>query len=91
MNHILDSLFDCALRGGDRKSLTDDEFQRYKMVLEQEETLEQQLEQLLEGEALRLFELYVSNSKNADYFADASSFRSGLAIGLKLAAFCMLH
>ena len=91
MNDILSSLFNCAMRDSDQKHLTFDELRSYHKSLDLEEKLEEQLEQSLEGESLQLFQLYVNSNKDSDFFADASSFRSGLAIGLKLAAFCMLE
>lgn len=90
MKDILSSLFDCAMRDGDQKSLTRDEFLNYQKTIELEEKLKKQLTQLLDEESLRLFELYLSSSESVNCFADSSSFRSGLAIGLKLAVFCML-
>ena len=91
MNDILSSLFDCAMRNSDQNTLTHDELVSYYKALETEEKLENQLQQLLDGEALYLFKLYIKNSKDADFFADSSFFRSGLVMGMKLAAFCMLQ
>ena len=42
---------------------------------------------LLEGEALKLFDLYVENRDDEAHYEDLSTFRVGLAIGLKLGAF----
>lgn len=72
----------------DQKSYFDkDELRDYRAAFRAEEKLKEQLEQLLEGESLRLFNLYTQNRDEEDYWNEVSLFRSGLSMGLKLGAF----
>ena len=43
----------------------------------------------MEGESLRLFKLYAENRDEEENYEDLSTFRAGLAIGLKLGVFAM--
>lgn len=89
MNNILSSLYNCAIEGTDQQFLTQDEFRDYRSALRSSKKLEGQLEELLKGEPLRIFKLYVDNSEEAQYHANVSAFRKGLAMGLKLGVFAM--
>ena len=72
----------------DQKNYLDrDEYRDYHAAMRTEEQLKDQLEQLLEGEALRLFKLFVKNKEEGESWSEASFFRIGLSMGLKLGAF----
>ena len=86
MNKILEHLFRCAME--DQKSyLVKSELRDYHAASRAEEELKKQLEQLSEGESLRLFKLYVKNRDEIENWNEASAFRVGLSMGLKLASF----
>lgn len=89
MNNILSSLYNCAMEGTDQQFLTRDEFRDYRSAHKSKEKQHGRLEEALEGESLRLFKLYVDNSEEAQYHANVSAFRKGLAMGLKLGVFAM--
>ena len=86
MTSILKHLFRCAME--DQKSyLNQNELRDYRAAFRAQEELKEQLEQLLEGESLRLFKLFTENRDEEGNWSEASSFRIGLAMGLKLAFF----
>lgn len=86
LNSILKHLFRCAME--DQKQYLDrDELRDYRDALRTEEGLRDQLETLLEGEALHLFELFTKNCDKEASWNEFSSFRKGLAMGLRLGAF----
>lgn len=91
MNNILSSLYNCAIEGTDQQFLTRDEFRDYRSARQSKEKQYGRLEEVLEGEPLRLFKLYADNSEEAQYHANVSAFRKGLAMGLKLGAFGLLQ
>lgn len=86
MNKILNHLFLCAME--DQKNYLDrDEYRDYRTAMRAEEQLKDQLEQLLEGEPLRLFKQFMKNREEGESWSEASFFRIGLSMGLKLGAF----
>lgn len=86
MNKILNHLFLCAME--DQKDYLDrDEYRDYRVAMRTEEQLKDQLEQLLEGEPLRLFKQFMKNREEGESWSEASFFRTGLSMGLKLGAF----
>ncbi len=86
MNRILEHLFRCAME--DQKSYLDrDELRDYRAAAHWAENQKQQLEQLLEGEPLRLFALFAENRDEETNWNEVSSFRKGFAMGLKIGAF----
>lgn len=87
MNSILTSLYSCAMEKRGRNYLSQDELRDYHSALQSEEKIEEQLEQRLKGEDLRLFQLYIDNRDDAEGIGGISAFRKGLAVGLKLGAF----
>lgn len=89
MNDILSSLYNCATESRSEHFLAPDDLRDYKSALRSLEKLEGQLEEILKDEPLRLFKLYVDNSEEAQYHANVSAFRKGLAMGLKLGVFAM--
>lgn len=89
MNSILSSLYNYAMEDTDQRFLTQDELRDYGSARRSEEKQRGRLEEVLEVEPLRLFELYADNSEEVRYYANISAFRKGLAIGLKLGAFAM--
>lgn len=89
MNSILESLYNCAMENRHKCYLSRDEERDYHSSLLAGEKREEQLAQILDGESLHLFKLYVDNSEESNYLQSLSSFRKGLAIGLKLGAFAM--
>lgn len=91
MNDILTSLYNCAMESRSKHFLTGNELRDYKSALRSEEKLKGELEQILEGEPLRLFELYADNKDDEGGISNISSFRKGLAMGLKLGAFGLLQ
>jgi len=76
-----------AIESRGKHYLAHDELRDYRAAARSIEKLENQLEQLLEGESLRLFNLYVENRNEEGHWEDISSFRRGLAMGLKLGSF----
>lgn len=91
MNAILSSLYNCAMESRSEHFLTGDELRDYKNALRSSEGLEEQLEELLRDEPLRLFKLYADNKDDVGGISSVSAFRKGLAMGLKLGAFAMLE
>lgn len=86
MNTILNHLFRCAME--DQKFyLNSDELRDYHAAARAAEKQKGQLKCLLEGESLRLFELFSENRDEEGNWVEIFSFRSGLAMGLKLGAF----
>ena len=86
MNTILNHLFMCAME--DQKFyFTSDELRDYRAATRAAEKQKGQLKCLLEGESLRLFDLFLENRDEEGNLIEFSSFRRGLAIGLKLGAF----
>lgn len=86
MNLILESLYLYAMESGKNRYLDRDELRDYRSAVCAMERLSDQLEHLLEGESLRLFKLYAENCDEERRYDDLSTFRKGLAIGLKLGA-----
>lgn len=88
MNNILSSLYNCAIKNETQHYLTHSDFMDYNSAVRYKGEAEEKLNQLLEGELLRLFKLYQDNEQEAECLENISMFRKGLAIGLKLGAFC---
>ena len=88
MDDILSSLYNCAVKNETQHYLTQGDIRDYNSALRYRGETEEKLKQLLEGEPLRLFKLYQDNDQEAEYLESISIFRKGLAIGLKLGAFC---
>lgn len=86
MTSILDYLFMCAMEN-QKQYLDSSELRDYRDASRAQSELKEQLEQLLEGEALHLFKLYTENRDDESNFDEYSSFRRGLSMGLKLGAF----
>lgn len=86
MLSILYSLYNCAMEKVSQDFLSQDELHNYQSAICHEKALKQDLEQLLEGESLRLFRLYIDNRDDEGAFASISAFRKGLTMGLKLGA-----
>ena len=91
MNSILQSLYTTAMENRSQSYLTQDELRDYQSVLKSEEKLEKQLEELLKDEPLRLFKLYIDNRDDDGGISSVSSFRKGLAVGLRPGAFGLLE
>ena len=89
MNNILSSLYNCAMENSSEHFLTRDELRHYKSALQSSEELEEQLENFLKDEPLRLFKLYTDNRDDEGGISNISAFRMGLAMGLKLGLFAM--
>lgn len=87
MNTILSALYNCAMEHQPMQYLTRDELRDFKNALQSEEQLEEQLKALLKENPLHLFDRYVSQKDNEGGLSSISSFRAGLAIGLKLGTF----
>ena len=87
MNSILDYLYLCAMESHKSRYLTQEETRDYRAAARYMEIEHDKLVDLLEGEALKLFDLYVENRDDEAHYEDLSTFRVGLAIGLKLGAF----
>ena len=89
MDDILSCLYNCAIKNEAQHYLTQSDFRDYNSALRYRGETEEKLKQLLEGEPLRLFKLYQDNDQEAEYLENISIFRKGLAMGLKLGAFCI--
>lgn len=89
MNSFFESLYLYAMESGKNCCFDRDELRDYRSAVRAAEKLSGQLERLLEGESLRLFKLYAETCDDERYYDDLSTFRKGLAIGLKLGAFAM--
>ena len=89
MNSILQSLYTYAMDSGKNRYMDRDELREYRSAARSIEKLRDQLEHLLEGESLRLFKLYAENRDEEENYENFSTFRAGLAIGLKLGVFAM--
>ena len=88
MNSILKHLFRCAMED-QKQYLNQQESRNYHDANRAKEKRKEQLEELLEGEALRLFEQFVESFEDESNLTEISYFRTGLAMGLKLGAFCI--
>lgn len=86
MTSILEHLFMCAMED-QKRYLDGPELRDYRAASRAQSELKEKLEQLLDGEALRLFKLYTENRNEESNFDEYSSFRKGLSMGLKLGAF----
>ena len=86
MNSILEYLFMCATEN-QKTYLNRDELRDYHATIRADEELKEELEQLLEGESLRLFKRFAENRNEEEYLNETSAFREGLSMGLKLAFF----
>lgn len=91
MNNILSSLYNCAMESRSEYFLMHDELRDYKNALRSSEELEEQLEELLKEEPLRLFKLYIGSRNDEGSISSISAFRRGLAMGLKLGAYCLFQ
>lgn len=87
MNSILDYLYLCAMERDKSGYLTPDEKRDYHAAASFAEKEYDKLKLLLEGEPLRIFDLYAENRDDEVHYEDLSTFRIGLAMGLKLGAF----
>ena len=87
MDSILNYLYLCAMESNKSCYLTPDEYRDYHAAARYIEEEKDKLKHLLEGEALHIFDLYVENRSDEAHYEDLSTFRIGLAIGLKLGAF----
>ena len=86
MDSILEHLFMCAMENK-KTYLNQDELRDYHATLHADEKLKEELEQLLEGESLRLFKLFAENRDEEENWNETSAFRVGLSMGLKLTFF----
>lgn len=91
MNNILSSLYNCAMSTGADSYLIGDDIQNLHSATRAKEKLEQELQEFLEGEQLARLEHYIDQSSDANQWEHISAFRKGLAVGLKLGAFCILE
>ena len=86
MNSILEHLFRCAMEN-QKSYLNKDELHDYRTAAREAEKQKEQLEQLLEGESLYLFNLFAKNCDKEVNWSEVSSFRKGFAMGLKIGVF----
>lgn len=70
--------------------LIGDEIQNLRGAIRGKENLEQQLRELLDEKQLALLERCIDQGNDASMWESISTFRKGLAMGLKLGAFCVL-
>lgn len=91
MNSILASLYNCAMSSRGESFLIGDDVLNYHSALRGKEKLEKQLQEQLNDEQLKQLQRYIDRYEDAAGWEHISAFRKGLAVGLKLGAFCVLE
>ena len=91
MNDILSSLYNCAMSPRSDPYLIGDDAQYLRSAAHGTEQLEQKLREILRDDQLPQFEQYLESREEAVGWEHIAAFRKGLAMGLKLGAFCVLE
>ena len=91
MNAILSSLYNCAMSTGSEPYLLGDDEQYLRNAVHGSQELEQKLREALKDDQLPRLEQYLENREEAVGWEHVAAFRKGLAMGLKLGAFCVLE
>ena len=91
MNQILSSLYNCAMSTKDDSYLIGDDVQNLHGAIRGKENLGQKLQERLDEEQLALLERYIEQSSDVSGWEHIAAFHKGLAVGLKLGAFCILE
>ena len=89
MNDILASLYNCAMSSRAESYLIGEDIQNLRSAIRGKENRQLKLQELLDENQLTLLERYIDQSSGAAGWEFISAFRKGLAIGLKLGAFCI--
>ena len=91
MNHILSSLYNCAMSTGSDSYLIGDDVQNLHSALRGSQELERKLREILSDDQLPRLEQYLEGREEAVGWEHIAAFHKGLAVGLKLGAFCILE